>query len=82
MGSLSCQSIETYPETFKKMNTASQKEQPPAHLATVEMVWPGFVMRFVATQERISKVMALLMPEVLEAEREFKSITATADWSI
>ncbi len=40
--------------------------------STVEVAWPNFHLRFVATNERIHRVMEMLIPEVIEAEREFK----------
>ena len=47
--------------------------------STIAVKWPGFDMQFIATEQRISKVMKLLMPEVVEAEKEFKQAIQTPE---
>lgn len=39
----------------------------------VEIAWPGFHLRFLATQKRIDHLLSLITPEVLESELDFKA---------
>lgn len=42
----------------------------------VEIAWPGFHLRFLATQKRIDRLLSLITPEVLESELDFKATTS------
>lgn len=51
------------------MNLNSQV--PATKFSVVEVSWPGYYARFRASQASISRILRVLIPEIVEAEREF-----------